>query len=101
MTTMGAEKGSFASRAQISGPIPAGSPEVTAIVEEIPIAPPSATPRTPGRAAGAATAGRPRRTCARAAPAAPGAVAVLDSCQPNGVPAPGSGDSRKGSLQAG
>ena len=76
--TSRAGKRSAASRTQSSGPIPAGSPEVSAMTGRAAIAPPAAAPRRTGRGAASAIPGRRPRSCARAAP-----------CAPRGAGAPG------------
>ena len=70
ITTRRAPRSMPATFAQSSGPMPAGSPEVSAMTGTASVLP-AAGRRRSGRATGAATAGSSPRTCARAAPGAP------------------------------
>ena len=85
-----------ASRTHSSGPMPAGSPEVSAMTgRALALVQPQLDVRL-GRAAAAAIPGRPRRPCARAAPGAPACACARATRRSRAARAPGSGDSRTG-----
>ena len=72
---------------QSSGPIPAGSPEVSATTGRL-IVPPAEARRKSGRAVAAASPDRPRRPCARAMPGEPAVVAARATYRRSGARAP-------------